>query len=430
MILEKIEKILDLKLEKQRADAWDNCGLLIGRKDKEIKRVLLALELTAEVLAEAKEKKCDMILTHHPAIFSGLKQITDNKGDNIIYQTIQADVAVYSAHTNFDIVRGGLNDYVAAMLGATIITVLDDGEETITRLFEVSEVPFEDFLNNIKRSLAIQTLRVIGSPKEKVKKVGMVTGAGGSYAQLAFENGADVFITGDIKYHEAMDFKHKGYSIIDAGHFETERIFPKAMHAFIEKNIKELDLHWVESEVEKSPFTYYSSESLENNLNSSNSQTDSLSLNPAAEKKVQAKTLKAVEIYTDGGSRGNPGDAAIGYVIKSNGENIYQYAENIGIQTNNVAEYQAVLSALKKAKELNISELTLYMDSQLVERQLNGAYKVKNEDLKILYDKIVAELKAFKKYEIIHVKRELNKLADKLVNMALDKQQTVEIEEI
>ena len=95
-----------------------------------------------------------------------------------------------------------------------------------------------------------------------------------------------------------------------------------------------------------------------------------------------------------------------------------------------MAEYQAVLAALKKAKSLGIQNFKLYLDSQLVERQLNGTYKVKNEDLKVIYEQIVLELKEFKGYKITHIGREMNTLADKLVNMALDQDQTIEIKEI
>lgn len=436
MKLREIEKILNEKLERDSAESWDNCGLLIGRRYREISNILIALELTPEVLVEAKDKKCDMILTHHPAIFSGLKQIVDDANDNLVFQAIQLDIAVYSAHTNFDIIVGGLNDYVASLLGASTTTVLDINDERIIRLFDIEQTSFDNFIINIKKALEIDTLRVIGNPKETISRVGMVTGSGGDYAKDAFDYGADVFITGDVKYHEAMEFKHQAYTVIDAGHFETEKFFPAAMKGFIEKNISQIAARLITSEVEQSPFIYYSE--TKNNANNSDLPKNIKDKDIDIVKDIDEANSKSkivdltgnIEIYTDGGSRGNPGDAAIGYAIKSNGENVYQYAQNIGIQTNNVAEYQAVLSALQKAKELGIGEFTLYLDSQLVERQLNGTYKVKNEDLKVLYDQIMVELKTFKNYKIVHVKRELNKLADKLVNMALDQQKTIEIKEI
>lgn len=127
-----------------------------------------------------------------------------------------------------------------------------------------------------------------------------------------------------------------------------------------------------------------------------------------------------LNIYTDGGSRGNPGSAAIGYVFEIDNEAILEFGKPIGIATNNVAEYTAVLEAIKKAKDMGYFEIDLYLDSQLVERQLNGAYKVNSHDLLPIYKKILEEVKEFKFFRVTHIRREKNKRADKLVNLALD----------
>lgn len=127
-----------------------------------------------------------------------------------------------------------------------------------------------------------------------------------------------------------------------------------------------------------------------------------------------------INIFTDGGSRGNPGHSAIGYVLEKNGKIIYEFGKPIGIETNNVAEYTAVYEAIKKAKELGYFEIELYLDSQLVQRQLNGAYKVNSQDLLPLYKKILAEVAELKYFRVTHIKRAENKRADKLVNLALD----------
>ncbi len=133
-----------------------------------------------------------------------------------------------------------------------------------------------------------------------------------------------------------------------------------------------------------------------------------------------------IKIFTDGGSRGNPGNAAIGYVILNRDEVIYKYAEPIGIATNNIAEYKAVLFAMKKAGSMGAENIELFLDSQLVEKQLKGEYKVKSEELLPLYNAVILELRKFRKVEITHVKREKNKEADRLVNLALDSNSTVE----
>lgn len=130
-------------------------------------------------------------------------------------------------------------------------------------------------------------------------------------------------------------------------------------------------------------------------------------------------------IFSDGGSRGNPGEAAIGYVIKLEEATVFESGQLIGIATNNVAEYTAIIRGIKKAKQLGFNEIEVFVDSQLVEKQVKGEYKVKSPDLKLLYDELKSEIISLKSFEISHVRREFNKRADKLVNEALDKNDDV-----
>lgn len=130
-------------------------------------------------------------------------------------------------------------------------------------------------------------------------------------------------------------------------------------------------------------------------------------------------------IFSDGGSRGNPGEAAIGYVIKLGEDPVFESGQLIGIATNNVAEYTAIIRGVKKAKLLGFDQVEVFVDSQLVERQLKGQYKVKSPELKPLYDELNSEIDGLKSFEVSHVRRELNKRADKLVNEALDKNEDV-----
>jgi len=126
-----------------------------------------------------------------------------------------------------------------------------------------------------------------------------------------------------------------------------------------------------------------------------------------------------MKIHVDGGARGNPGPAAIGAVL-DNGQEKYFISEYIGIATNNIAEYTAMYEALKKAQELKYDEVEVYSDSELIVKQLNGEYRVKNQDLKKIHDRINSLAEGFHKVRYIHVKREYNKEADSMVNKALD----------
>lgn len=131
-----------------------------------------------------------------------------------------------------------------------------------------------------------------------------------------------------------------------------------------------------------------------------------------------------ITVYTDGGSRGNPGPAAYGYVINNDlGERICEEGKAIGVNTNNYAEYSGILAAINKASELFPPDrvvLKFYMDSEVAKKQLTGEYTIRNANLKILYTQIKAREKSFAKVEYHHIRREFNKEADRLVNLALD----------
>jgi ribonuclease HI len=129
-----------------------------------------------------------------------------------------------------------------------------------------------------------------------------------------------------------------------------------------------------------------------------------------------------IQLYTDGGARGNPGPAAYAFLVFKGGKKVYQEGRKLGTATNNVAEYTAVIEGLKKAREFGDS-VEVFSDSELVVRQLNGEYKVKKNHLRVLHDKVAQEASEFKRVTYAHRPREdeMQQLADELVNMALDK---------
>lgn len=258
MKLKNLSEILDLKLKKDIAESWDNVGLLVGDMNAEIKKVLLSLELTKDVFDMAKRENADLIITHHPAIFSGLKKVVSNN-DNLIFELIRNNIALYSAHTNFDAIEDGLNDYVVSLLGGQNSEVIKPEAEHvgICRIFDFEETTMSEFIGKVKEKLNIEALRFTGNIDCTVKRVAIVTGSGADYSEMAFANGAEVFITGDLKYHYALELKEKGLNIIDAGHFDTECVFPEAMEKFIQKQISEFaELELIKSTVDVNPFKY------------------------------------------------------------------------------------------------------------------------------------------------------------------------------
>lgn len=193
------------------------------------------------MLQEAIDKNINLILVHHPVIFSGLKRIIDTD-NSLVYSLIANGIALYATHTNFDMIEDGLNDYFAKLLGATKITSIEDHENCrLLRIFEVPSISGVQFAKKIKSSLELDSIRAVGDLQKEISSVGLVTGAGFDYAELAIQNGADIYISGDLKYHQAMELKEKGILALDVGHFETEKIFAEAMESFIKKNIPELN---------------------------------------------------------------------------------------------------------------------------------------------------------------------------------------------
>ena len=133
--------------------------------------------------------------------------------------------------------------------------------------------------------------------------------------------------------------------------------------------------------------------------------------------------------HTDGASRGNPGPAAFAYTIEKDGVVLEEHSEYIGKATNNIAEYGAFLAVMKRMKALGAREITIFSDSELAVRQINGLYRVKNAGLQPLYEEIMAISREFTLFRVIHIRREKNVLADKLANMALDRQKSKDISE-
>lgn len=195
---------------------FDNSGFLVGRSEMPVKRVLLSLDVTAQVIDEAIEQGAELIISHHPVIFNAVKKITDEK----LLRLIENSVAVVSMHTNLDIAEGGVNDVLLRLLGAEGDDALDD--DGCGRIGELSApMAFEDFLNICKTRLNTKGLRYYyaGIP---VKKLAVMGGAGGDFTALAFEKGCDTYVTADIKYNRFLEAAEMGINLIDADHFCTE----------------------------------------------------------------------------------------------------------------------------------------------------------------------------------------------------------------
>lgn len=270
----KYKELIDI-IEEIAPTEWfedeDNSGIQIHTDKDNIDRVLVCLELNDEVLREAVEQKADMIITHHPLLFHPAKRITpsDPTGRYII-KAIQAGIDVYSSHLPFDAAVMGNNMYLAKLLklqnvaapdewdelqkgdglsGAVRVSfngdqaVLTHDEDDDAYEYDEDEVgtigylpvsmDFRSFRTYVERCLDLPAgyVRCVDGGKEEIRKVAFCTGAGGDYIFTAVREGCDAYITGDLKLHEAQYAKATGLTVIDAGHYGTEKIFTENMAA-------------------------------------------------------------------------------------------------------------------------------------------------------------------------------------------------------
>lgn len=211
------------------AESYDNVGLLVDSDKPEISKVLLTLDTDSAVAIEAKDKNCDMIISHHPLIFNPVKNITKETdiGKSIRF-LIKNDIGLYAMHTNFDSVKGGLCDYLVEKIFGNINTdCLNSEEESgIGRVFSLdTEVSLADLIKKVKMALNLSSIRFVGDDNKMIKKVCVVGGGGGSMTDDVISLKADAYISGDFKYQHGRDAYFSGMSLIEISHYDAEIIF-------------------------------------------------------------------------------------------------------------------------------------------------------------------------------------------------------------
>ena len=358
----KVKEVLDNLAPKKLAEDWDNVGLLVGSLDREVKKVLITLDVTDKVVDEAIEKNVDFIISHHPLIFKPLKNITTNNAQGkLITKLIKNDISVFTLHTNLDNAKCGVNSWLAEKLKlvnsenltteyvenyyklvvyvpkthiALVTRALGDSgagsigeyshctfktegvgeflplensnayignknelttveevkietlvsdknknkvlsamkkahpyEEVAYDLYKVeqnyesfglgkigyleNEKTLEEFAYYVKNIFNMPFVKLIGKKDEKIKKVAVLGGSGSSFINVARIKGADVYVTGDVTYHTALDAKEENFNIIDAGHY-IERVMVAELTNYLKENITEIEV--VESVVDTHPY--------------------------------------------------------------------------------------------------------------------------------------------------------------------------------
>ncbi len=227
----EIIKIFEELYPKDLAYNWDNVGLQIGTINKEISNILLTLDLTLEVVDEAINNKNELIIVHHPLIFSALKSInTDTYKGKIIEKLIKSDIALYVAHTNFDISNYGMNTVLANMLNLQNQEVLEltTEDEGLGKFGTVDSIAMKDYISIVKKTFKVDNARFIGDMNQTVSKVAITGGSGSSLINIASNKNVDILITGDISYHHAHDAKAINLNVLDIGH-NIEKFFVKEL---------------------------------------------------------------------------------------------------------------------------------------------------------------------------------------------------------
>ena len=221
---------LDRRVPPELQEPWDHVGLHVGHPSQPVTQVLTTLDVLPPVIATAVLLGAGLIVAHHPLIFQSFATLSQESLVGQMLETLVAHrIAVYVAHTNCDSAVGGLNEVCAKKLGLRELRPMiparlpQQGAAGLGRVGDLAcKMPLGDFLQAIQQEFGVKGVRYTGDLKTPIKTVAVCTGSGGSLWTQAQQTGASVFVTGDVKYHQALDAEQAGFCLVDLGHFATE----------------------------------------------------------------------------------------------------------------------------------------------------------------------------------------------------------------
>lgn len=245
----EIMQVLQALSPQMYAMDWDNVGLLVGRKDQDVNKIMIALDATEEVVNKAVEQGVDMIVTHHPMLFRSIKQVTDETAiGRKILKLAENHIAYFAMHTNFDI-KGSMAELAAKRIGLIDADVLEvtyenDGiVEGIGRIGDYEKaISIVELAEKVKKEFQMETVMLYGDTDSQVKRIAISPGSGKSMMKEALRQKADVLITGDFGHHEGLDAVEDGLQIIDATHYGLEYIFIEFIEEYLRENAANLEL--------------------------------------------------------------------------------------------------------------------------------------------------------------------------------------------
>lgn len=247
----QIMNVLDVIAPPELSESYDNVGLLAGHPEQRVERVLVALDLTQDVVREAEEGKAQMIVTHHPIFFRGRKSIREDDAEGAaVCALIRAHLALAAAHTNFDNASPGVNDALAGALALENVCAAEHG-------MRIGHLPVPMTVQELTAYAEgkLQTrARVYAAQNKTISTVAVMGGAGGDFFGEALKLGADAYITGEVRHHDALAACAQGLCLIEAGHCETERVCVKLLASHLQKRCDELQYNVTVIESRATPF--------------------------------------------------------------------------------------------------------------------------------------------------------------------------------
>jgi len=272
-----IIKVLDSVAPPALAEAWDNVGLQVGDRERTVKNIWIALDPTYQVVKAACRQRVDLLITHHPLLFKPLQSLDFlTPVGSIIDLAVRHHLAIFSAHTNLDSTLGGINDILAARIGLSDLKPLAEFQSDNQIRYDVdplvapaqgagigrvgsldAALDLKSLAGRIKYKLKLRYVKLSGDPALPVKKVAICSGSGASLLAEFFASGAQVFISGDMRYHDARDVEAFHLGLIDIGHFASEHLIVEVLAqklAGIFADSK-MNLNVKACDIEKDPFT-------------------------------------------------------------------------------------------------------------------------------------------------------------------------------
>ena len=254
MTVNELSRYMNEKIPRELSCSWDNDGLMCcPNGEKEVKKVLFCMDVTPDAISHAIEEEYNVIISHHPLIFRGVKSLSGDFGIPArLIKLIKSDIAVMSYHTRFDAVEGGVNDALADIFELCDVEKIECDGIKLMRVGTLNqELDIEHFVAVVCAKLGCEHLNY-ATNSGKVKKLALVGGGGGSYIREAARAGADTYLSGEIGYHNLTDCKDYQINLIEAGHYFTERIALYNLSQFVKEADQNIQCDFFETNVIKS----------------------------------------------------------------------------------------------------------------------------------------------------------------------------------